>query len=222
MNKAFGVRWLLVGLGAFALFGAVEKDARACGGEWIPAVEVDHRPEGIARAEKLLDKGQNEAAAGMIIRMMPHIRGLKAEKSTLVARAQRILAVTTARSSGALKVGAQVPDYAQGTWLGKTEKQRAQNLEWSVVALKSVGATKGDDPGVQSDLAEAMSKVAAHRTEAKQILEKLAKKDLIASPEAYAALAELRAEAGDSAGQKVALKRCESMAKSANVCKANA
>jgi hypothetical protein len=222
MKQVFGVRWLVVGLGALAMVGTVEGNAKACGGEWVPAVEVDYRPQGIARAEKLLDEGKDAQAAGMVIRMMPHIRGLKAEKSTLVARAQRILAVTTARSGGALKVRTEVPDYARGSWLGATEKQRTANLEWSITALKSVGATKGDDPGVQSDLAEAMSKVAAHRAEAKQILEKLAKKDLIASPEAYAALADLRAEAGDSAGQKLALKRCETMAKSSNVCKLNA
>ncbi len=222
MNKAFSVGWMMAGLAAFAVVGAASADAKACGGEWVPAVEVDHRPEGVARAEKALNQGQSLAAAAMVIRMMPHVATLNPKKSTLVARAQRILAVATARSGGSLAVGKEVPDYAQGSWLGKTAKQRSQNLEWSVATLKKINEIKGDDPAVQTELAEALAKVDSHRAEAKDLLEKLAQKDLIASPEGYATLATLRSQAGDSAGQKVALKRCESMAKSSNVCRASA
>lgn len=75
---------------------------------------------------------------------------------------------------------------------------------------------------MQTELAEALAKVDSHKAEAKQLLETLAQKDLIASPQGYATLAELRSAAGDSAGQKVALKRCESMAKTSNVCRASA
>jgi hypothetical protein len=213
---------VLAGLAACALAGSVSGEARACGGEWVPAVEVDHRPEGVARAEKALIKGQHAAAAAMVIRMMPHIKTLDAKKSTLVARAQRILAVATARNSGALPVGKEVPSYAQGTWLGKSAAQRSENLEWSISTLRTIDGIKKDDPSVQTELAEALAKVDSHRAEARQMLEKLAKKDLIASPEAYAALADLRSAAGDEKGQKVALKRCEAMAKKASVCKASA
>jgi hypothetical protein len=213
---------VLAGLAAFAVAGAVSSEARACGGEWIPAIEVDHRPEGIARAEKAIGKGQHAAAAAMIIRMMPHVKSLKAKNSTLVARAQRVLAVATARNNGALPVGKEVPGYAQGTWLGKSQAQRSANLEWSVSTLRSLGELKKDNPAIQTDLAEAMAKVEQHRGEARKILEKLAKKDLISTPEAYAVLASLRSEAGDTKGQKLALKRCESMAKSATVCKVSA
>lgn len=213
---------VLAGLAAFAVVGAVSSEAQACGGEWVPAVEIDHRPEGIARAEKVLNKGQHAQAAAMIIRMMPHVKDLKAKNSTLVARAQRVLAVATARNNGSLPVSKEVPSYAQGTWIGKSDQHRAENLEWAVKTLKTINEIKKDDPAVQTDLAEAMARTETHRAEATQLLEKLAKKDLIATPEAYAVLAQLRSKAGDAKGQKVALQRCESMAKRAQVCKASA
>lgn len=222
MNKRFGVRLVMASLAAFAVAGAVSGEAQACGGEWVPAVEIDHRPEGVARAEKALGKGQHAAAAAMIVRMMPHSKNLKAKSSPLVARALRVLAVATARNNGALPVSKEVPSYAAGTWFGKTEKDRAQNLEWSIATLRSINTIKKDDPAVQTELAEALATVDSHQAEAKEILEKLAQKDLIASPEGYAALARLRSQAGDAEGQKVALKRCESMAKSANVCRVTA
>jgi hypothetical protein len=214
---------VMVAVSAFAVVGSVTSDAKACGGEWVPAVEIDHRPEGIARAEKTLKKGEHAQAAAMIVRMMPHVKDLKAKKDgTLVARAQRILALAVARNNGALPIDKELPGYVQGTWIGKTAKDKATNLDWSVAALRKLNDIKKDDAAVQSDLAEALAKVEKHRGEAKEILEKLAQKDLVSSPEAYATLAELRSAAGDAEGQKVALKRCESMAKTANVCRASA
>jgi hypothetical protein len=214
---------VMVAVSAFAVVGSVASDAKACGGEWVPAVEIDHRPEGIARAEKALKKGEHAAAAAMIIRMMPHVKDLKAKKDgTLVARAQRVLALAVARNNGALPIGKELPDYVQGSWIGKNAKDKSANLEWSVAALRKLNDIKKDDAAVQSDLAEALAKVEKHRGEAKEILEKLAEKDLVSTPEAYATLAELRSAAGDADGQKVALKRCESMAKNANVCRAAA
>jgi hypothetical protein len=214
---------VMVAVSAFAAVGSVASDAKACGGEWVPAVEIDHRPEGIARAEKVLKKGDHAKAAAMIVRMMPHVKDLKAKKDgTLVARAQRILALAVARNDGALPIGKELPSYAQGTWLGKDQKARDANLEWSVSALRKLSDIKKDDAAVQSDLAEALAKVEKHRGEAKQLLEKLAAKDLVATPEAYAALAQLRSAAGDTAGQKLAQQRCESMAKVATVCRASA
>ena len=73
-----------------------------------------------------------------------------------------------------------------------------------------------------TDLAEALAKVDSHKAEARGILEKLAKKDLIASPEGYAVLADLRQKAGDAKGQKLALQRCAAMATSQNVCRTSA
>jgi hypothetical protein len=56
------------------------------------------------------------------------------------------------------------------------------------------------------------------RAEARSRLEKLAERDLVASAQGYAALAELRAIAGDVDGGKVALLRCQKMSKTPALC----
>jgi hypothetical protein len=208
---------LVVGLGTLAIAGTTG-EARACGGEWYPAIQVDHRIDGVARAEKAMAKGQHVAAAGMVLRMMPHIASLKQSSSPLVSRAIHTLAVATARSEGALPLAKELPHYAQGTWIGKSDRDRALNLEWSVGQLRTLHAAKKDDTSVETDLAEALSRVDAHKQEAREILERLAKRDLVASPEGYAALARLRKQAGDAAGTKLALERCQAMAEKGAVC----
>jgi hypothetical protein len=211
-------RSIALTLAALGTIGVVTEDARACGGARMPEVEIDHRIDGIARAEKTYGKGEHVAAAASVIRMMPHAKNLDPKRSALVARAVRMLAVASARENGALPVGAEVPRYVQGTWLGKSEADRAKNLGWAVDTLRKLDSLKQDDPAIKTDLAEALAKVDAHRAEARTILEGLAKKDLIATPEAYAVLAELRRTAGDAAGGKLALARCEAMAKASAVC----
>jgi hypothetical protein len=211
---------LLLSASMLASVVGFSSDAGACGGSFVEYIEIDHRIQGIAQAEKLFNKGQVNAAAASVVRMMPHVATLKAKRSKLVERGQRILAVALARTDGALPVDKEVPDYAQGTWIGKNDKDRATNLDWAVSTLRSVNDLKKDDPAAQTDLAEALSKVEKHQGEAREILERLAKKDLIATPEGYAALAKLRSKAGDAKGQKVAMQRCEAMAKSASICRA--
>ncbi|HSO33275.1 MAG TPA: hypothetical protein VLT33_12165, partial [Labilithrix sp.] len=76
-----------------------------------------------------------------------------------------------------------------------------------------------NDPTVQADLGEALSKTASGQAESLKILQGLAQKDLMGSPHAYAALAKLRTQSGDSAGAEAAIKRCEEMSKTPGVCK---
>jgi hypothetical protein len=210
---------VLVAAGCFSALAAESTEARACGGEWAPEVYIDHRIQGVARAEKMFEEGKVDAAAASVIRMMPHIATLKASRSTLVERAQRMLAVAVARADGALPVAKEVPDYARGSWLGSKDGQRQANLSWAVSTLREVNDLKKDDPSVQTELAEVLAKVPEHRKEARSLLESLAQRDLVSTPEGYAVLAELRMQAGDAKGQKVALDRCAAMAKSAAVCR---
>lgn len=194
------------------------RDAVACGGEWYPEVMVDPRIHGVAQAEKNLAAGNRLAAAASVLRMIPHIKTLKSKPGSLVARAERVLAVALSRSGGALPVAAEVPADVLGAWQGSKPGEASSNLAWSVDVLKRQADAKGDDVALKTDLAEAMARTPDHRTEARTILEDLAKRDLIASPEGYAALAELRHQSGDADGQKLALKRCEAMAKSQDAC----
>jgi hypothetical protein len=198
--------------------GAVSRDAQACGGEWYPEVAVDPRIHGVAQAEKSLASGNRVAAAASVLRMMPHIKSLKAKPGSLVGRAERVLAVALSRSNGALKVSQEVPLEVLASWAGSRAGESDANLAWSVDVLKRQSDAKQDDVALKTDLAEAMSRVPTRRAEARAMLEELAKRDLIASPEGYAALAELRSQSGDADGQKLALKRCEAMAKSQDAC----
>ena len=199
-------------------FGLLAQDARACGGEWYPEVMIDPRIHGVAQAEKSLTNGNRLAAAASVIRMIPHIKSLKSKPGSLVARAERVLAVALSRSQGALPVGAEVPDYALGAWRGVGAGESAANMAWSVSVLKRQSEGQSDDVSLKTDLAEAMARIPEQRGEARNILEELAKRDLIASPEGYAALASLRSQSGDLDGQKLALKRCEAMAKNQDAC----
>jgi cytochrome P450 len=179
---------------------------------------VDPRIHGVAQAEKSLAGGNRLAAAASVIRMMPHIKTLKAKPGSLVGRAERVLAVALSRSQGALPVAAEVPLEVLGSFQGAKEGESQANLAWSVQVLERQSTAKSDDVGLKTDLAEAMARIPERRNEARAILEDLAKRDLIASPEGYAALASLRSQSGDSDGQKLALKRCEAMAKNQDAC----
>jgi hypothetical protein len=204
--------------GACLGLGVATREAAACGGEWYPEVMVDPRIHGVAQAEKSLAKGDRIAAAASVLRMMPHIKSLKAKPGSLVGRAERVLAIALSRSNGALDASREVPLDVLASWQGAKTAERTANLAWSVEVLKRQADAKRDDVGLRTDLAEAMARVPERREEARAILEELAQRDLIASPEGYAALASVRSQLGDSAGQQVALQRCEAMAKSKDAC----
>src|SRR5690606_31590441 len=147
----FATRTLLIAAAALSATGTVVSNANACGGEWYPYVEieqVDYRPMVVGQAEKKNEKGELQAAAGMIIRSMPHIKTLNPNKAKIVARAQRVLAVATIRNDGALPIGDELPQRIQGTWLGNTAEDQRANLEWAVSSLEKLAESKKDDPAL--------------------------------------------------------------------------
>lgn len=225
LSRNWKSKAILIALGGATIVGAAP-EAHACGGAWYPVMmempDVDYRQEGVPRAEKALDEGRVIAAAGIVIRQIPHVKQLAPKSAKIVERAQRVLALAVVRYDGSLPIEAEVPGYAQGTWRGKTADQRLSNLGWAATVLRSVAELRNNDPASETELAEALAKLEDHRTEARGLLEKLASKDLITSPEGYAALAQLRAEAGDESGQKLAVQRCEKMARSVDICRTSA
>jgi hypothetical protein len=215
-----GIRMVAVATGTIGLLTSAS--ALACGGEWYPELQIDPRIQGVSQAEKSMAKGDYVAAAGFVVRMMPQIETLQTKNDPLVARAARVLAVSIAHNDGKLGLEREVPNEFVGHWSGKTEREQDKNLAWSVSALRSELLLKKDDPGISTDLGEALSKQESGRAEARSLLEALAARDLVATPQGYQVLAELRQQRGDEAGQQLALKRCESMTTDAKVCEPSA
>jgi hypothetical protein len=186
-------------------------------------VHIDPRIRGVAEAEKTLAKGNYIAAAGSVVRMIPQIETLRAQsRDPLLARAARVLSVAIAREGGKLSLEREVPAQVLGHWLGKSKLDQSKNLAWSVDTLRRELSLRKDEPGLMTELGEALSKVDGGQDEARTILESLAARDLVGSPQGYQVLAELRRQKGDDAGQKLALKRCESMASGSKVCEPSA
>ncbi|WP_437811053.1 hypothetical protein [Sorangium sp. So ce1078] len=180
---------------------------------------IDHRVMGVARAEEALRDGRFAAAAGSVIRMFPEIRRISHDKDPLLNRAFRVLAVATARADGALMIRAEVPRELLEAWGGASAEEREANVAWSIRALRRLNEQRKDDPALQTDLGEALARAPEHRGEALRLLGGLAEKDLLASPEAYATLARLRALSGDAAGHDAAASRCEAMARNTALCR---
>jgi hypothetical protein len=189
-------------------------DASACG----MSIRMDPTPQKptpvqeIARAEKALESGQNLVAAKAVLANFPRVRTATAGSNALETRALRVFALAIVRSGGS--VNEKSSGFAsQADWTPNA------NLEWAVQSMREIDQKRPNDPTVQADLGEALSKLTTGQAEALKILQGLAQKDLMGSPHAYAALAKLRTEKGDSAGAEAAIKRCEEMSKVPGVCK---
>ena len=214
------LRSLFITLAAIGSVSLAAPDATACGGGWWPEVQVDHRVEGLAGAEKDLAEGRYHQAAGKIIRMIPHIHAYSSgAKDPIINRSIRVLAVASMRSGGDLSaLDTELPDELRAEFAGASPEARKANVEWSVTALSALRKQKKDDATLKSELAEARAQIPELQQKARKTLEILARKDLITSPEAYRALARLRAAAGDEAGHATALERCRNMARDAAIC----
>ena len=199
----------LLALALFPVAALASADARACGMalEMAPQPQKPKTPvQNVAAAEQSLDAGQNDAAVKAIVASFPKVRDTEAGASPVETRALRVFAVAVVRSNGTVSEKA-------GSWTP------AANLAWAVQSLREIDAKRPNDPAVQADLGEALSKVPGKQDEAMKLLGTLAQKDLMGSPFAYAALAKLRTDKGDVAGAQAAVKRCEEMTKSPGVCK---
>jgi hypothetical protein len=189
-------------------------DASACGMSirMEPTPRKETPVQQIAKAEKALEIGQNATAAKVVLTAFPRVRAATAGANPLETRALRVFALAIVRSDG------KVTEKTAGTFT-RSEWMPIANLEWAVQSLREIDAKRPNDPSVQADLGEALSKLPLGREESLKLLGGLAQKDLMGSPFAYAALASLRRAKGDLAGAEEAIKRCEEMSKTPGVCK---
>ena len=194
-------------LAALAPIGLTAGDASACGMS-VRLEPIPERPtpvQEIANAEKAMDSGNLLAAASTVLRTVPGIRGATAGSDPLQTRGLRVLALAIVRSDG--KAG-----QASG-WTPNA------NLEWAIQTMREIDQKRPNDPAVQADLGEALSKLPRTQPEAFKLLSLLAQKDLMGSPFAYSALAHLRQAKGDTNGAVAAVKKCEEMTKNTSICK---
>jgi Flp pilus assembly protein TadD len=200
-------------LPAIAVGSTYSEDAAACGmSVRLEPIQKPTPVQEIARAEKALEGGQSGAAARTVLATVPKVRSVVAGQNPLDTRALRVFALAVVRSNGALS------EKSMGFPTGD-EWTASSNLEWAVQALREIDEKRPNDPTVQADLGEALAKIPRTEGEAYGILQKLADKDLMGSPYAYAALAKLRTDKGDSAGAEAAIKRCTEMSKMPGICK---
>jgi hypothetical protein len=190
--------------------------ASACGDEVAPY--VDYRVMGVAHAEQAVHEGRYVAAAGAVLRMFPEIRTTALGHDPIIDRAARTLALATVRAGGALAVDREVPAWIPTGFHYATTADHEHNLAWSVAKLEKLRTLTPNDPALESELGEALATIPSRHDDARKMLGDLAARDLVATPDAYAALARLRAEKGDEPGRAHALERCVAMAKGTRVC----
>ncbi len=166
----------------------------------------------IARAEKALEGSQNNEAARTVLANFAGIRNVTAGANPLETRALRVFTLAVVRSNGV------VNEKNSGSWSANDWTPSA-NLAWAVQSLREIDAKRPNDPTVQADLGEALSKIPSGQDEALKLLGGLAGKDLMGSPFAYAALAKIKGDKGDAAGAEAAVKKCEEMSKVPGVCR---
>lgn len=179
-----------------------EPSARACSN--VVAMSRDERIAKVKEAEAALDEGDvlrarelaREATRDHAFDIGPATPG----SDPVVEHAERVAALSFVRDPDA------------------TDDERAR----SGAVLDRQRKTRAlPDPALDADAAEALSRVdvPGSHTEAYAILEPLAKKDLLGSPNALGALVRLAKERHDEATANSAQARCEGMVGSSAICR---
>jgi hypothetical protein len=173
-------------------------------------MEVDPRVQQVSAAIAKLGAEDPRGAARLTLAAFPKMRAAKLGHDALETRAMRVMAIALIRTEGAIDARA---------WPSSTADERAASYTWAVRALRGMSVRAPTDPGVLTDLAEALSMRADTRAEARKILELLAPRDLISGAHGWAALARARLAAGDVDGRNAAVERCAKMARVPSICK---
>lgn len=185
------MRRLLVGLVAcgLAALGLVG-DAAAC----LNGVTLSKRQAAslIARAEKALADGNAKQALSLLNEQLSD--GYEISDPKLETRLERIWAVAKMRIGDSGEVGD------------------------ALSTIKHQSGETPEDPYLRARLAEVLSRTKDGDKKARELLEALAKKDLLVDAEGYAVLARLRERGGDASGAAAALARCKTMARREELC----
>lgn len=158
-------------------------------------------------AEAALREGKLLVAASELEAISARVREAHVR---LHARYERAAALVTVRSGGQWPVQKANVENSAGA--------RARLLEAAVTKLRKRLAGSPTDPVRLSDLGEALAALPKHHKEARNILEKLAARDLLTSAHGYAALSRLRSLAKDEAGAAQALNACRKLDEKGVAC----
>jgi hypothetical protein len=188
---------------------AMARDARAwgCGSGEMDMYENERI--NVANAEALLSEGKPLEAAWLIQRTWPYMSQAVPVSSSLphIAEGVRVMAQAAVRSDGAVRTGFG--------FASRTPTERWVTVEWGVTRLRMLTAAYPTSDEAKTNLGEALARFPARQAEAKQILEALASRNAIRSPEGYAALAHVRQEAGAVSDAKLAAAECTRVAQNA-------
>jgi hypothetical protein len=193
---------IVLALGGLA-FAAGEASACLNGIE----IEVNPKVAALQGAEAALRVRDYRVAGQLAMTALPRWRTVAPGKSNLEQRAVRIFAIVITRTAGAW--------HERGYLSDPTAK--LQNLKTALRWLRLRAISQPTDAGRVTDLGEALEKL-GEVDEARHVLETLAKSTSITSAEGWAALARLRANAGDDAGRRHAETMCRSMTSKDELC----
>jgi len=159
---------------------------------------------------KLAEEALRTSNYSLAAAQLDKLRRMGEGSDGLRSRYARVAALVTVRTGG------QWPLRRVGRL--NREEERVKALKKAVQALRARANQAPKDPVRQSDLGEGLSSLPQHQKEAQNILEALAKADLLTSAHAYDALARLRAKAGDDSGAQAARTRCKELDASQHAC----
>ncbi len=179
---------LLAALGLFAYLLLRSGSASACMNGALE--DMDTTVATLKAAEKALDQQDYSRASALASEVLPQTT------SELHARALRIVALSDLRR----------PD-------GDPRSRRDARA-----TLQRLLARSPADGTLEIDVAEAEARFPDTEDHARETLARNAKADLIGSPYAYAALAQLEAKAGHDAEAALATQRCTTMAWQPSIC----
>ena len=175
----------------------------------LVALRADERPiEHLLLAEEALRLGKTVRAADEL----DAIRQAVAQENPRVkARFERITALVAIRSSG------EWPRWVHGR-APNNSAEREETMKEALAVLRRRANEAPDDPGRMTDLGVGLFGFTDRHGEARQVLEKLAAKDLLTTAYGYHALSRLRAAGGNKQGAAAALEMCRKLDLGGGIC----